>query len=110
TALWMLGAFGHHYPSIFAATLVPGLLAAALIAFAVVEKERAPVPHISFGERLRLLPPRFRQFLVGVGLFGSGDFAHTLLILLATQKLTPQVGATRAATIAVGLYVLHNVL
>src|SRR5205814_7069295 len=25
TALWLLGAFGHHYPSLFAATLVPGL-------------------------------------------------------------------------------------
>lgn len=67
------------------------------------------MPHISFGERLRMLPPPFRKFLVAVGLFGAGDFAHTLLILLATQKLTPELGATRAASIAVGLYVLHNV-
>jgi MFS family permease len=79
-----------------------------LIAFAVNEKERKPVPHISFGERLRMLPPRFRKFLVAVGLFGAGDFAHTLLILLATQKLTPELGATKAASIAVGLYVLRN--
>jgi MFS family permease len=109
TAFVLLGAFHHHYPSLFAVTLVPSLIAVALIAFAVREKERKPVPHISFGERLRMLPPRFRRFLVAVGLFGAGDFAHTLLILLATQKLTPELGAARAASIAVGLYVLHNV-
>ena len=56
-----------------------------------------------------MLPPTFRKFLVAVGLFGAGDFAHTLLILLATQKLTPELGATKAASVAVGLYVLHNV-
>jgi hypothetical protein len=94
---------------VFALTLIPGLIATALIAFAVKEKERKPVPHVSFGERLRMLPPRFRKFLVAVGLFGAGDFAHTLLILLATQKLTPEVGAAKAASIAVALYVLHNV-
>jgi MFS family permease len=109
TALWLLGAFGHHYPSLFAATLVPGLIAAALIAFVVVEKERAPVPHISFGERLRMLPVNFRRFLVAVGLFGAGDFAHTLLILLATQQLAPALGPGKAASAAVALYVLHNV-
>lgn len=109
TALWLLGAFNHHYPSLFAVTLVPGLLAAGLIAFVVVEKQRTPVPHISFGERLQMLPTSYRRFLVAVGLFGAGDFAHTLLILLATQKLTPTLGATRAASIAIALYVLHNI-
>lgn len=109
TALLLLGALNHHYPSLFAATLVPGLLAAALIAFAVREKERKPVPHISFGERLRLLPVPFRRFLLAVGLFGAGDFAHTLLILLAAQKLTPVLGAAAAASTAAGLYMLHNI-
>jgi len=109
SAFFLLGAFNHHYPTLFALTLIPGLLAAGLIAFAVKEKERKPVPHISFGERLKMLPASFRKFLVAVGLFGAGDFAHTLLILLATQKLTPELGATKAASIAVGLYVLHNV-
>ena len=32
-----------------------------------------------------------------------------LLILLATQKLTPEMGAAKAASFAVGFYVLHNV-
>jgi MFS family permease len=109
TALLLVQAFHHHYPALFAATLIPGLTATALIAFAVKEKSRAPVPHISFGEGLRLMPAAYRQFLVAAGLFGAGDFAHTLLILLATQKLTPAFGAAGAASIAVALYVLHNV-
>ncbi|HUJ42523.1 MAG TPA: MFS transporter [Opitutaceae bacterium] len=110
TAFLLLPAFHHYYPSLFAVTLIPGLAAAALIAFVVKEKARAPVPHISFGKRLRMLPSAYRRFLVAVGLFGAGDFAHTLLILLATQKLTPMFGATGAASAAVALYVLHNIL
>jgi MFS family permease len=109
TALALLTAFAHNYHRVFLVTLVPGLIAVALIAFLVKEKARKPVAHISFSERLRALPPPYRRFLVAVGLFGAGDFAHTMLILLATQKLTPTLGATKAASIAVGLYVLHNI-
>ena len=108
TAFWLLRVLNHRYGTLFALTLIPGLLAAALIAFLVKEKERKPVPHISLGQRLRLLPAAYRQMLLGVGLFGMGAFAHTLLILLATQRLTPRLGAPKAVSIAVGLYVLHN--
>ena len=108
SALLLLAAFHHHYPPLFAVTLIPGLIAAAFIAFVVKEKERKPVSHVSFGERLRSLPKPYRKFLVAVGLFGSGDFAHTMLILLATQKLTPALGAAKAASLAVGFYVAHN--
>jgi MFS family permease len=110
TALLLLAVFAHDYRRVFLATLIPGLLAAALIAFLVKEKERKRVSHISLTERLRSLPPPYRKFLVGVGFFGAGDFAPTLLILLATQKLTPQFGAARAASIAVGFYLLRNTL
>ena len=110
TAWLLLRALDLHYPTLFALTLVPGLLAAGWIAVLVVEKQPRPVPHISFGESLRQLPVSYRRFLMAVGLFGAGDFAHTLLILLATQKLSPVLGATRAAGVAVGLYLLHNVL
>jgi MFS family permease len=44
-----------------------------------------------------------------VGIFGLGDFSHTLIILAAIQLLTPSLGTVRAATIAGLLYVLHNV-
>jgi len=110
SALFLLAAFHHRYPPIFALTLIPGLAAAALIAFVVQEKERKPVSHISFSDRMRSLPGPYRKFLVAVGLFGSGDFAHSMLILLATQKLTPTLGAAKAASIAVGLYIVHNIL
>jgi len=110
SAVALLGAFHHHYPAIFAVTLVPGLAAALAIAVLVRERERRPVPHVGFGERLRALPRPFRRFLLGVGLFGLGDFAHSLLILLAMEVLTPARGAAMAASIAAGLYVLHNIV
>jgi len=109
TAFALLPALNHQYPRLFALTLIPGLAAACLIAFVVKETERKPVPHISFGERLRLLPSAYRKFLMAVGLFGVGAFAHSMLILLAVQKLTPSLGAAKAGSAAVGLYVLHNV-
>ena len=109
-AFFLLQVFHHHYPTLFLITLIPGLLAVFMITFVVKEKERKSVAHISFTESLKALPSSYRRFLVAVGIFGAGDFAHTLLILLATQKLTPILGATRAASIAVGLYVLHNTL
>jgi MFS family permease len=110
SAVFLLAAFHHHYPPLFALTLIPGLTAAALIAFLVQEKERKPVAHVSFGDRLRSLPKPYRKFLVAVGLFGSGDFAHSMLILLATQKLAPAFGTAKAASFAIGFYVIHNVL
>ena len=109
SAFFLLRAVNHRYSVVFALTLIPGLAAAGLIAWLVKEKERKPVPHISFGQQLRMLPAHYRRFLLAVGLFGIGAFAHSLLILLATQKLSPMLGASRAASVAVGLYVLHNV-
>jgi MFS family permease len=109
SALALLTTLNHHYSTLFALTLIPGLTAALLIAFLVKEKERKPVPHISFGQRLRLLPPAYRKFLVAVGVFGAGDFAHSMLILLAVQKLTPTLGPAKAASIGVGLYLARNI-
>jgi MFS family permease len=109
TALMLLGTLHHNYRHVLLLTFIPGVCAAAVIAFLVREKERKPVAHVSFGERLRLLPRPYRKFLVAVGIFGAGDFAPTLLILLATQKLTPFLGPVRAATVAVGFYVLRNI-
>ena len=109
TAFILLAALQHNYRHVFLLTLIPGVCAAGVIAFLVREKERKPVAHVSFGQRLRLLPRPYRKFLVAVGIFGAGDFAPTLLILLATQKLTPELGVTKAASIAVGFYVLRNI-
>ena len=109
TAFVLIHWLGLDFRSVFFWTLVPGLAAVACVAFVVKERARLRVSSVSFGEGLRRLPARYRRFLVAVGLFGAGDFAHTLLILLATQKLTPQLGAIGAGSAAVGLYVAHNV-
>lgn len=109
TAFALLPLVHHNYQTLFALTLIPGVLAAGFIAFGVKERERRPVPHISFGQRLRMLPPNYRRFLVAVGLFGAGDFAHSMLILLATQNLASSMGVSTAASVAAGLYLLHNV-
>lgn len=109
TAFLLLHWIGLGYRSVFFWTLVPGLAAVACVAFVVKERARLHVSRVSFGEGLRSLPPRYRRFLVAVGLFGAGDFAHTLLILFATQKLTPQLGAAGAGVAAIALYAAHNV-
>jgi len=108
TAVFLLQITHTHYPSVLAYTLIPGFMAAGVIAFLVQEKERAPVPHIAFGQSLRNLPRPFRKYLIGVGIFGLGDFAHSMLILLAAQRLLPLLGAVKAASIAAVLYVVHN--
>lgn len=109
-AFFLLQLLNHRYALLFALTLIPGLLAAGTMAFVVKEQARTAVPHISFGASLRALPGRFRQFLAAVFVFGVGDFAHSMLILLAMQKLTPALGVARAASLAAGLYVLHNAI
>src|SRR5207249_3543024 len=89
--------------SIFLWTLVPGTLATLTIAFLVQEKQRTAVKHLPLAHSLRELPDNFRKFLGGVALFGAGDFSKTMLILLATQSLTPTLGPTKAAATALSL-------
>jgi MFS family permease len=55
------------------------------------------------------LPSDFKRYLVGVLLFGMGDFSRTFLILLASRALGDDGGgATGKVSIAVLLYVMHN--
>ncbi|MCL6430408.1 MAG: MFS transporter [Anaerolineae bacterium] len=98
------------YRVIFATTLIPGLGAAAAFAGLVTERRRPPQPALPLVATVRGLPRSFRRFLVGVGVFGAGDYAHTLLILAATELLAPVYGLVRASQIAALLYVGHNVL
>jgi len=94
---------------IFLVTLAPGLGSAVAFALMVKEKRRPANHGIKFWASVRALPTNFRRFLVGVGVFGAGDFSHTLLILAATQLLTGSRGAVTAAQIAALLYALRNV-
>lgn len=109
TALWLLEATGHSYRRVFLWTLLPGFIAVACFWLLVRERPSEARPQRSFLIGLKALPTSFRRLLVGVGIFGAGDFSHSLLILYATRMLMPVHGMARAASLAVGLYTLHNV-
>jgi len=109
TALWLLQLTSHNYHRVLVWTLVPGLLAVLTFGVLVREKPNRQPAAGSFWVGVRQLPLAFRKFLLAVGIFGLGDFSHTLLILFATQALTPAHGKAVAASIAVGLYLLHNI-
>jgi len=109
TALWLLQLTGHSYSKVFLWTLLPGLIAVASFFFLVRERPITTRSQRSFLLNLKALPIPFRRLLLGVGIFGAGDFSHSLLILYASRMLAPSQGMARAASIAVGLYTLHNV-
>lgn len=94
--------------TLMAWTLVPGLAAAGVMAWSVRERlADLPAGRAVAGP---LAPRAFRRYLAAVGLFGAGDYAHTLLILAATQLLAPGHGPPRAAMLGAGLYVWHNLV
>lgn len=97
-----------HLRTLMAWSLVPGVAAAVVMAFMVRERARTPAKRTSLRHALGQMPLPFRRYLVGVGLFGAGDFAHTLHILAATQLLAPTYGPVRAAALGAMLYVWHN--
>lgn len=89
-------------------SLIPGVLAVLAFLTLVRDPEHSPNPALRFFASLRSFPDRFKRYLAAVGLFGLGDFSHSLLILAATTLLTPSLGVIRAAQIAGLLYVLRN--
>jgi MFS family permease len=109
TALWLLEVTHHSYSKVFFWTLVPGLVAVASFWLLVRERPVSARSNRSFFVGLQSLPVSFRRLLLGVGVFGAGDFSHSLLILYASRMLAPVHGLARATSLAVGLYTLHNV-
>lgn len=93
---------------LFVWAMVPGVLAAVVFGLLVRPERETPKPPPRLLDGLRALPPQFRGFLRAVALFGTGDFARSLLILRATQLLAPRLGAGRAAALAMALYAGHN--
>jgi MFS family permease len=69
-----------------------------------------PQEHLRLLASLRDLPRMFWRFVGAVGVFGLGNFAHTLLVLRAVSLLTPRYGAVVAGRFGIALYILHNVL
>jgi MFS family permease len=95
---------------VFWLTLIPGALAVLAFLTLVKDPEHSPNPALQFVSTLRDLPVRFKHYLGAVGLFGMGDFSHSLLILAATQLMTPSMGVVGAAQVAGVLYVWRNVV
>lgn len=91
-------------------SIIPGLLAAAAILYAirhlprVTSRERRPI-------RITIKPVirgRLGRLMVAVGAFELGNVAATMLILRATELLTPTRGADSATQLALGLYLAYN--
>jgi MFS family permease len=114
---WLLSVLAPHaggdpaqpYRLVFLLALIPGLGAALAFALLIREVRREPNRAARLWASVRALPADFRRLLVGVGVFGAGDFAPGLLVLAAAEALTPEHGRLEAATIAALLYALRNV-
>ena len=91
-------------------SVIPGVLAVLSFLWMVQDPEYSPNPALKFFSTLRGLPARFKRYLGAVGMFGLGDFSHSLLILAATQLLTASMGVVHAAQVAGLLYVWRNVV
>ncbi len=94
-------------------SVIPGLLAASAIVYAI---RRTPVALASARPRepLRLrvrpvLASPLRPLMLSIGAFEIGNIAATLLVLRATELLTPVHGPARGAQRALGLYVAYNI-
>jgi MFS family permease len=90
-------------------SLVPGALAFLSIAWLVAEGVHEPRrARLRLAGELAGTGRPFRRYLLGILVFGAGDFSRTLLILYATEHMVGTLFSLRAATAAVALYVLHN--
>ena len=92
----------------FALTIIPGVGAALVFLFMVREQRFTPRPALRFRESLAELPKPFRRYLLAVGIFGVGDFNHSLLILASIGLLTPEYGKEFAIVLGPILYATRN--
>jgi MFS family permease len=91
-------------------SVIPGLLAALAILAAI---RTIPRPAVRQHQPIRLrvrpvLHGQLGRLLLGVSAFEFGNAAATLLILRATDLLTPEHGHSSAVKIAIGLYAGYN--
>ena len=95
--------------SIFLVALIPSALAFLTITLLVKETRKGSHERAHFLVSMKGLPRNFRFFLIAVGVFGLGNFADSMLILRATELLSPASGAVLAGSLAILLYTIHNV-
>lgn len=107
---WHLGDAAAPFRLVLWLSVVPGVLAVLAFLLLVRDPQHSPNPALKFFRALHGLPARFKRYLGAVGVFGLGDFSHSLLILAATQLLTASMGVVHAAQVAGLLYVGRNVV
>jgi len=91
-------------------SIIPGLLAVFAIPYAIC-RTRAAEDRECRPIRVRVRPVlqgQLGRLMVSVGAFELGNVAATVLILRATNLLTPGRGQDDAAQIAIALYVVYN--
>lgn len=102
--LWI----GVSIPSLIALSIVPALLAVFFIV-GFTHDRKVAAPAVAAPPASHRLPRRFWLFLIGVLLFGLGDFSRTFLIFLVADQMGGSAipGALTAGVVA---YTVHNVV
>jgi MFS family permease len=91
-------------------SVIPGLFAAAAIVYAIRAPALTPRRRQPIRIKVRpVLAGGLGRLLIAVTAFEAGNVAGTLLILRATELLTPAHGRDRATTLALARYVAYNV-
>ena len=91
-------------------SVIPGLLAAGAIVYAIRHTPRSsPRDRVPLRILVRpVLRGQLGRLLAAVAAFEAGNVAATLLILRATEQLTPAHGLTTATSLALLLYTGYN--
>lgn len=91
-------------------SIIPGLLAVVAILYAIRHTARPEARgHTPIRIRIRpVLHGDLRTLFTGITAFELGNVAATLMILRATDLLTPGHGSHAATQLALGLYVAYN--
>ena len=107
-ALAMVGIVSLRH--IFLIAFLPGAITVYIAIFVLEDRPRVLQVQKTLLQSVASLPKSFRRFVGAAGIFGLGNFAHTLLVLHTVSILTPSRGSVAAQRIGLSLYLLHNVL
>ncbi|MCM8776123.1 MAG: MFS transporter [Candidatus Omnitrophica bacterium] len=107
-ALFFISKIG--FRNLFLLTWIPGILAFVCFFLFVRDRQVKVFKAFSLRDGLRSFSPQYKQFLFAVTFFGLADFSHTLLIYWAGILLMPVYGLAKASSVAISLYVIHNIV
>ncbi|HET6663595.1 MAG TPA: MFS transporter [Acidimicrobiales bacterium] len=108
-AIGLVAAVGTRWA--IALSVIPGMLAAIAIVYAIRHTPRpAKTEHQPIRIKIRpMLRGPLGRLMVGISIFEIGNCAATLLILRATDLLSPGRDTDTATQLAIGLYVTYNI-